>query len=62
MTRRQRALWVTDDALARCLSEQCLKETIEGEDIADAALFLASIRSRMITGQSLIVDGGRAMT
>jgi NAD(P)-dependent dehydrogenase (short-subunit alcohol dehydrogenase family) len=62
MTRRQRDLWVTEDALAQCLSEQCLKETIQGEDIADAALFLASIRSRMITGQSLIVDGGRAMT
>ncbi|MGD0191778.1 MAG: SDR family oxidoreductase [Rhizomicrobium sp.] len=62
MTQRQKALWVTDDAIAQCLSEQCLKETIEGEDIADAALFLASIRSRMITGQSLIVDGGRAMS
>lgn len=29
-----------------------------GEDIADAAAFLASARARYITGQTLIVDGG----
>ena len=62
MTRRQRELWVTDESLAQCLAEQCLKETVQGEDIANAALFLASGRSRMITGQSLIVDGGRALS
>ncbi len=61
MTERQRALWVTPDAIAQCLAEQSLKTTISGEDCADIALFLASSRSRMITGQSLIVDGGRAM-
>lgn len=40
------------------LTHQCLKRRIEPEDIADAALFLASDRARMITGQTLPVDGG----
>jgi NAD(P)-dependent dehydrogenase (short-subunit alcohol dehydrogenase family) len=31
------------------------------EDIANAALFLASPASRFITGQVLTVDGGMAM-
>jgi NAD(P)-dependent dehydrogenase (short-subunit alcohol dehydrogenase family) len=61
MTERQKELWVTPESLAQCLAEQSLKHVILGEDIADAALFLASARARMITGQSLIVDGGRAM-
>jgi NAD(P)-dependent dehydrogenase (short-subunit alcohol dehydrogenase family) len=61
MTQRQKELWVTPESLAQCLSEQSLKQAVAGEDIADAALFLASARARMITGQSLIVDGGRAM-
>jgi len=61
MTERQKALWVTPESLAQCLAEQSLKEPVAGEDVADAALFLASAHSRMITGQSLIVDGGRAM-
>jgi NAD(P)-dependent dehydrogenase (short-subunit alcohol dehydrogenase family) len=61
MTARQRSVWVTPQALEQTLAEQCLKEPIQGEDIADAALFLASASARMITGQSLIVDGGRAL-
>jgi enoyl-[acyl-carrier-protein] reductase (NADH) len=61
MTERQKALWVTPEALQECLDQQSLKDTITGEDIAEAALFLASRAARMITGQSLIVDGGRVM-
>lgn len=61
MTRRQLELWVTPDALQECLDQQSLKETVSGEHVADAALFLASSASRMITGQSLIIDGGRVM-
>lgn len=61
MTERQKALWVTPEALQECLDQQSLKEAITGEDIAEAALFLASRAARMITGQSLIVDGGRIM-
>jgi NAD(P)-dependent dehydrogenase (short-subunit alcohol dehydrogenase family) len=61
MTERQKALWVTPEALAACLAEQCLKTAIQGSDIAHAALFLASRSSALMTGQTLIVDGGRAM-
>lgn len=37
---------------------QPLQRVIRTEDIARAALFLASDASRMITGQDLVVDGG----
>lgn len=35
-----------------------LKKIIEPEDIADTILFLASEKSRMITGQNIVVDAG----
>jgi NAD(P)-dependent dehydrogenase (short-subunit alcohol dehydrogenase family) len=59
MTERQKALWATPEALEECLGAQCLKQKIEPEDIANACLFLASHVSRMMTGQMLVVDGGR---
>lgn len=61
MTQRQRTLWATPEAVAECLAQQSLKRTVQGSDVADAALFLASDAAAMVTGQSLIVDGGRAM-
>lgn len=59
MTERQKRLWVTEEALGECLAEQSLKFAIQGEDLVESALFLASRASRAITGQQLIVDGGR---
>ena len=59
LTERQRELWATEEALAECLQQQCLKSMVTEENIAHAALFLASNASAMITGQSIIVDGGR---
>lgn len=59
MTDRQKDLWATPEAVEACLQEQSLKKTISEADIANAALFLASQASSMMTGQSLIVDGGR---
>jgi len=61
MTVKQKALWVTPEGLEECLEQQALKRTIDGEDVAEAALFLASRAAGMITGQALLVDGGRAM-
>lgn len=40
------------------LENQCLKERIQPKDVADLVVFLASNRSRMITGQNIAVDGG----
>ncbi len=59
ITERQKKMWVTEQALEECLKEQCLKSVISEEDIANVALFLASNASAMITGQTIIVDGGR---
>lgn len=59
MTERQKELWATPEAVETCLREQALKKTISEIDIANAALFLASEASSMMSGQSLIVDGGR---
>ena len=51
-----RALWEAhEEALARRLPAQRLGEP---EDIAGAALFLASDLATWITGQTLVVDGG----
>ena len=42
--------WVTE--------RQCLKSRIQPKDVADLAVFLASDAARMITSQSIGVDGG----
>ena len=60
MTERQRLLWVNEESLQACIDAQSLKSTISGIDIAQAALFLGSRASSMMTGQALVVDGGRA--
>lgn len=62
ITERQKELWVTPEALEGHLSRQCLKKTIDPEDMVDPTLFLASNASRMMTGQALVVDGGVVVT
>lgn len=59
LTDRQKELWATPEAVEECLAQQSLKRTITEEDVSNSALFLASAASAMITGQSLIIDGGR---
>lgn len=60
ITDRQRKLWFkTQQSLDAVLHRQLVKKTLLGDEIARAALFLAADDSRMITCQSLIVDGGR---
>jgi len=59
LTEKQRRLWFTDEAkLAQVVSRQALPEVIEPADIARVALFLAADDSRMITKQTLAVNGG----
>jgi D-xylose 1-dehydrogenase len=59
VTERQLELWLTPEAEADWAKQVALKDRILPEDIANAALFLASDESRMITGQNLVVDAGR---
>ncbi|HEX2816667.1 MAG TPA: SDR family oxidoreductase [Phenylobacterium sp.] len=59
ITPRQQALWLTPEAEADWTRLAALKDRIMPQDIARAALFLASDDSRMMTGQNLIVDAGR---
>lgn len=59
VTPRQLELWLTPQAEAEWSKLVALKDRIQPQDIARAALFLASDDSRMMTGQNLIVDAGR---
>jgi NAD(P)-dependent dehydrogenase (short-subunit alcohol dehydrogenase family) len=59
MTERQMRLWYTPETRARMIQRQAIEEAILEEDIADAVLFLSSDDARMITKQSLLVDGGQ---
>ena len=58
-TKRQLAKWLTPEAEEDWMKHVALKKRILPEDIAKAALFLASDDSSMMTNQQIIVDGGR---
>jgi len=59
VTERQLALWLTPEAEAAWMDQVALKRRILPEDIARLALFLASDDAAAITGQNLVIDGGR---
>lgn len=59
VTERQLALWLTPEAEAEWAEQVALPDRVMPDDIARAALFLASDDGRMITGQNLVVDAGR---
>ncbi|GGB33627.1 3-oxoacyl-ACP reductase [Roseibium aquae] len=62
LTKRQKDLWATPEKLAAHIERQCLKRELAPADIVDPVLFLASQASAAMTGQSLVVDGGVAVT
>ncbi len=58
MTERQKDLWVTEDALAAHLKNQCLPDPIEPAYLARMVLFLASDDAAMCTASNFFVEGG----
>ena len=59
VTERQLQLWLTPEAEAAWMEQVALKKRIAPQDVARLVLFLASDDSAMITGQNLVIDGGR---
>ncbi len=53
--------YATPEQVAAVVAVQALKRRVSPQDIARAAVFLASSDSDMITGQAINVDGGWAM-
>ena len=51
-----------EDMVAEVTSNFCIPEIPEDGDVAEAVIFLASDRARMITGQFLMVNAGERMT
>ena len=51
----------SDDVKAEIEAGIPLGEIVADEDVANAVAFLLSDRARMITGQSLLVNGGELM-
>lgn len=58
LTQRQLDLWADPASLAAFMEKQCLKEHMTPVDIVGPVLFLASGLSRMMTGQTLVIDAG----
>jgi NAD(P)-dependent dehydrogenase (short-subunit alcohol dehydrogenase family) len=57
-----RALWETPEAEKRSSQNTPLRRLGEPDDIAGAAVFLASKAGAWITGQAIVIDGGETIT
>ena len=57
-----KALWENPETLKRSLTGTPLKRIGEPEEIAGAAVYLASKAGSYMTGQMLVVDGGATVT
>ncbi len=57
-TQRQLDLWATEEKVSKHLETQAIPEKLVSEDMVGIVLFLASDASRMLTRQSIAVDGG----
>ncbi len=58
MTQRQIDLWLTPEAEADLMKNQCLKRKLFPDDVAKVIVFLASTEAGAITNQHYVVDGG----
>ena len=61
MTEKQLAEYVTEQDKTDLLRDQALPFLLHEEDVVPAVLFLLSRGARAVTGQNLIVDGGKLM-
>jgi NAD(P)-dependent dehydrogenase (short-subunit alcohol dehydrogenase family) len=61
MTQKQLREHVTEDDRRELLSTQCLKYLLTEQHVTPATLFLLSRSAAGITGQNLVVDGGKVM-
>ena len=59
VTEKQRRLWLTPEIEAEWKAQCSLKDDLLPADVAHLSVFLASPLSRMITGQSFVIDAGR---
>jgi len=50
-----------EEVIPYYINKTMLKKEIKGADIADAVVFLASDKAKMMTGQTLVVDAGQVM-
>lgn len=57
-----RALWENPDNLKAALSTTPMRRIGEPDEIAGAAVFLASDAGRYMTGQQIVIDGGQTIT
>ncbi len=57
-----RALWEDPDRLAQALETYPLGRIGEPQDIAGAAVFLASRAGNFMTGQTMVIDGGTTVS
>jgi NAD(P)-dependent dehydrogenase (short-subunit alcohol dehydrogenase family) len=61
MTRKQLEKYVTETDKQELLATQCLKRLIVAEDVIGPVIFLLSQMSGGVTGQNIVVDGGKVM-
>ena len=57
-TERQRRLWQTPDRVEQILATQAIRQRLDGWDVAQMVLFLASDNARGCTAQCYVVDAG----
>ncbi len=54
---------ISEDAIIQEITDKfCIPEIPKDDDVAEAVIFLASDRARLITGQYLMVNSGQLMT